>query len=339
MKRKPTIQDVADASKVSTATVSRVINNKDKVSEDTRTKVLSAIKKLGFEVRQNDRLSSQKSKTILVCVTELKNPFFVPIIDGIQNLAHKHGYNILVLQTKQFYTDYQDYETVLKSQYFAGMLLLTSVTNFELQDITKKLKYRVPIVCCSEYVEGENVSYVCIDDEKAMHTSTSYALSLGRKKVAVINSNLKHNYAIRRDQGFRRAMKENKLEVNEEWMIYLSSVTYNLAYSSAMFLLSLDEKPDVIVCASDVYALGAINACRKMNLRVPEDVAVIGFDNIDLSVMSTPTITTMSQPSYQLGYQACELLIEEIQNPGMSNKRLVLESELIVRESTPMNIK
>lgn len=336
MKKKPTIQDVANYCNVSTATVSRVINNKDKVSEDTKEKVLAAIKKLGFKVRKNDRLSNQKSRTILVCVTELKNPFFVPIIDGVQNLAHKHDYNILVLQTKQFYTDYQDYEMVLKSQYFAGMILLTSVTNFELEDITKKLKYRVPIVCCSEYVEGESVSYVCIDDEKALYTATRYAISLGRRKIAFINSNLKHNYAMRRDAGFRRAMADNNEEVNEEWMINLSSVSYNLAYSSALFLLSLEEKPDMIVCASDVYALGAINACRKNGLKVPEDIGVIGFDNIDLSLMSTPTITTMSQPSYQLGYQACELLIDEINNPHVSTKRLVLDSELIVRESTPM---
>lgn len=339
MKRKPTINDVAKRSGVSTATVSRVINNKDKVSQETKDLVNKAIKELKFQVRQNERLSNNKSKTILVCVTELKNPFFVPVIDGIQNLAHKHGYNTLILQTKQLYTDYTDFENVLKSQYFAGVLLLTSITNLELEDITAKLKHRVPIVCCSEYVEGDSVSYVCIDDEEAMHTSTSYALSLGCRKIAFINSSLKHNYAIRRDAGFRRAMEENNVEIDERLLVNISSVSYSLAYSETLHLLSLENKPDAIVCASDSYALGAINACRKMGVDVPNDCCVIGFDNIDLSTIATPTITTISQPNYQLGYQACEILLEEIANPNLPPKHIVLESELIVRQSTPMNIK
>lgn len=339
MKQKHTIQEVAKLSGVSTATVSRVINGKDKVSEATKRKVFNAIATLGFEVRKSDQLFDNDSRTILVCATELKNPFNVPVLDGIQNSAHKHGYDILILQTKQFYTKYSDYESVLKSQKFAGVVFLSSVTSAQLQEITEQLNYRCPIVCCSEYVEDADIPYVCINDIDAMYKSTSYVLSLGCRKVAFLNSSTKHRYAIKRDIGFRKAMTDNDIEIDERYVVTLSSVTYNLAYSNTLHLMSYDDRPDAIVCASDVFAIGAINACRKLGINVPNDCAIIGFDNIELASMSVPSITTIDQPSYQLGYQSCELLIEKITNPDIPTKKIYLDTELVVRDSTPIIIK
>lgn len=337
-KKKATIQDVSEHSGLSTATVSRVINGKDKVSENTKKRVMESIEELGFEARRSDQLSDNESKTILVCATELKNPFNVPVIDGIQNSAYKHGYDILLLQTKNLYTEFSDYESVLKSQRFAGLVFLSSVTSAQLQTITEKLNYRLPIVFCSEYIEDIDIPYVCINDIEAMYKSTSYALSVGCRNIAYLNSSLKHNYAKKREIGFRKAMAENNVPVNEEMIVHLSSVNYSLAYSNTLHLLSQEVIPDAIVCSADTFAIGAINACRKMGVRVPEDCAVIGFDNIELAIMAHPPITTIEQPSYQLGYQACELLIERIFNPEVATKRIVLETELIVRESTPINI-
>lgn len=336
--KKTTIQDVAKMAGVSIATVSRVINAKDNVKEETKTKVFTAIKELDFEIKRDDSLSDHNSKTILVCATELKNPFNVPVIDGIQNSAKNHGYDILLLQTKQLYVEFEDYESVLRSQRFAGVIFLSSVTSQHLKQITSKLNYRCPIVFCSEYIDQAEISYTCIDDIEAMSKATSYALSLGRKRVAFLNSSLKHNYAKKREIGFRETMKKNKIEIDENLIAHLSSVTYNLAYSYTLHLLEQDNPPDVILCVSDVYAIGALKACKKKGIRVPEDCAVIGFDNIDLAVMTDPPLTTIDQPSYQLGYQASELLVEKIKFPDTQNKKIVLETQLIVRESTPITI-
>lgn len=336
---KATIEDVAQLADVSIATVSRVINAKDKVKDSTKQKVMDAIHELGFEIKRNDLLSDHDSKTILVCATELKNPFIIPVIDGIQNSAHNHGYDILLLQTKQLYTTFEDYESVLKSQKFAGVVFLSSVTSAQLQKIGEKLNYRCPMVFCSEYIEDANIPYVCIDDEDAMYRSTSYVLASGRKKIAFMNSSFKYNYAKRREVGFRRAMEDNDVPVNENAIVRLSSVTYNLAYSNALHLLEQEERPDAILCISDVFAMGVLKACKKKGLRVPEDCAVIGFDNIDLAAIADPPLTTIDQPAYQLGYQSCELLVEKIIRPETPNKRIVLDTELIVRESTPITIK
>lgn len=338
-KLKVTIQDIADYTNVSTATVSRVINGKDKVSEQTKEKVMNAIVELGFVIKRTDQLSDDESKTILVCATELKNPFNVPVIDGIQNSAYKHGYDILLLQTKDLYTEFEDYETVLKSQKFVGIVMLSSVTSQQLESITEQMNYRVPIVFCSEYIEELDIPYVAIDDIAAMKKSASYALSIGARKIAFLNSSLKHNYARKRELGFRQAMEENNVEVDENFVIHLSSVNYNLAYSNTLYLLSQEKKPDAIVCVSDTYAIGAVNACRRKGVRVPEDCAIIGFDNLELATMAYPPLTTIDQPSYQLGYQSCELLVERINNPDTPTKKILLDTELIVRESTPINIK
>ncbi|MFV0380289.1 MAG: LacI family DNA-binding transcriptional regulator [Anaerorhabdus sp.] len=338
-RNKVTIEDVASEANVSIATVSRVINEKDKVGLKTKEKVIAAINLLGFEIKKTNSLSDNNSKTILVCLTELKNPFIVPVIDGIQNSAHKNGYDTFLLQTKNLYVNFKDYESVLKSQKFAGVVFLSSVTSLQLKIITEQLNYRCPTVFCSEYVEDANISYTCIDDVEALYKSTSFILSCDRSKIAFFNCSFNHNYARRREIGFRKAMEDNQIPINEHWMFNLSTVNYSLAYSSALDLLSLENRPDAIVCASDMFALGIIKACKKKKLKIPEDIAIIGFDNIDLTVITDPPLTTIAQPSYQLGYKSCELLVEKINNPETPVKRIVLETELIVRESTPITIK
>ncbi|NLC06048.1 MAG: LacI family transcriptional regulator [Erysipelothrix sp.] len=338
-KEKLTINDIAQMAGVSTATVSRVLSGKDKVKEETKQHVLDIVKKSGYDSSKLTALSNDESKTILVCMTELKNPFNVPVFDGIQNSARKHGYDVLILQTKDFYTEYHEYESVLKSQSFAGVIFVSTLTQKQLTDITTKLNYRTPIVLCSEYIDDPEISYVGIDDISAITRATNYLLSLNRKNIFFINSKLTHNYARKREQGFREALESANVEVNEDYIVRMSSVNHSLAYASTLSILNQDDKPDAILCASDVFAIGALKACQRKGLRVPEDIAIIGFDNIELTTMVEPSLTTIEQPSYKIGYQSCELLVEKIVNPRALDKHILLETELILRDSTPINIK
>lgn len=333
-----TILDIAKLANVSTATVSRVLSGKDKVSEDTKRHVMNIVHQYGYDVKKRSLLSDQESKTVLVCVTELKNPFNVPIFDGIQNSAKKHGYDVLILQTKDMYTKFTDYESVLMSQKFAGVIFVSTLSTKEFIEITNQLHYRCPIVCCSEYLEDCDVSYVGINDIEAMQKATSYLLSVGRQDIMFINSKPVHNYARKRERGFRQAMSDAGVIVNENMVVRLSSVTHSLAYSAALNFLSQEERPNAILCVSDVYAIAALKACQKLGLRVPEDCAIVGFDGIELTTMVSPSLTTIEQPSYQLGYQSFELLIEKIQYPSTPTKKIILETEFIVRGSTPINI-
>lgn len=333
-----TIKDIAKLAGVSTATVSRVLSNKDKVKPETRDKVLKVVNEYEYSPIKKAQLFNHTSKTILVCVTELKNPFNVPIFDGIQNSAHKHGYDVLILQTKNLYTEFTDYESILKSQEFAGVIFVSTMTNKQLTDISNQLNYRGPIVLCSEYIEDVDVPYVGIDDFEAIKKATNYLLSVNRKKIFFINSKLSHNYARKRELGFRSTLEEANIEINEDFIVRLSSVNHALAYATTMHILNQNPRPDAILCVSDVFAVGALKACQKKGLSVPEDIAIIGFDNIELTTMLSPALTTIEQPSYQIGYQSCELLIEKILFPQTSVKKIILETELILRDSTPLNI-
>lgn len=328
-----TIEEIARRADVSIATVSRIINHKDTVKPDTRQRVLDVMEELNFQPKSPSSINDSTSKVILMCVPDFSNPFNSPVIDGVQKAAHEYEYDVLLLQSKDFYTDSSDYLNIIKNNSLAGILILSSAPNNQL---LKELCFRCPVVMCSEYAEDYGVSYVSIDDFEAARKAVNYLISTGCKKIGMINSNKKFKYARHREKGYLAALEEAGLEQNPDWISHISSINYNLALSNAKHILSLKNRPDALFSSSDVFAAAAVRAAKELNLRIPEDVSIIGFDNIELSVICDPKITTVEQPSYEIGFQACELLIEKIKNPGIADKQIILNTELIVRESTKM---
>lgn len=332
---KVTIREIADMANVSIATVSRIINHKDNVKPATKKKVIKAMEELHFLPKSLPPLSNADSKIILICIPDLNNPFNNPIISGIQKAADTQGYDVLILQARNLYTDSNDYTNILKNASISGILILASVPQPEL---LSELALRCPVVMCSEYAEDYGVSYVSIDDVAASRKAVNYLISTGRKKIGFINGNMNFKYSRHREKGYMEALNAAALEVNPAWIAHLSAIDYQLGLSSAYHMLSLPNRPDAIFACSDLLAAGVINAARQLNLNVPHDVSVVGFDNIELTTMITPTITTIEQPCFQIGYQSCELLIEKINNPQTEIKQIMLDTELIVRDSTVLSI-
>ena len=331
---KLTIEEIAKRANVSIATVSRIINHKNNVKEETRQKVIQAMEELDFHPQASSGLSNKQSTTILMCVPEFRNPFFCPVIDGAQKAAYRHGYHLLFLQAKDLYTEFNDFAAILKKHSIAGVILLSSVTSVEL---AQDLSFHCPVVMCSEYCEESDIPFVSIDDRAAAEQATEYLISTGRRKIALMNSSLQNKYARHREKGYRQALEKAGLVPNENWIVHLSSVTYNLAMSHALHILRQPDRPDAFFAAADVFAVGIMKAVRKAGLRIPQDVAVIGFDNIELSNMTDPPLSTVEQPSYQIGYQACELLVEKMENPNAKSRQIILDTELIIRGSTSFN--
>jgi DNA-binding LacI/PurR family transcriptional regulator len=315
---------------VSIATVSRVINYKSSVKDNTRRKILDLMEKNNFN-SSPVLTTNQTSQTILLCVPDFNNPFNSNVISGIQQSAARNNYRVLIMQSKQLQITFEDFENILKSHSFAGIILLTSVTDIRLMEL---LSVSCPVVMCSEYCDVNDISFVSIDNVSAAYTATDYLVQCGCKKIALLNFSLHFSFARQREQGYLEALKIAGLEQREEWIVHISSMNYESAYSYANNLLSLPNRPDACFAVTDVYAVSVLRAAKKIGLRIPEDVSVIGFDDIELSSMTNPSITTIKQPSIQMGYQSCELLIEKINHPETSKKRLILNSELIVREST-----
>jgi LacI family repressor for deo operon, udp, cdd, tsx, nupC, and nupG len=327
---KITIKQIASMTGVSIATVSRVMNHKTNVKRDTQQKILEILEKLNINP-SSILLTDNTSRAILLCVSELQNPFNGVIINGIRQAAYQNNYRVFILQSKEVYFTLEDFKDVLQNHSFAGILLLASVANTELLE---QLTRSCPTVMCSEYCDVNGISFVSIDDLTAARRATSYLAACGCKKIALINSNLRHQFARHREQGYLEALGEAGLEKNANWIAHISSVDYTSALPYAMNILSSPNRPDGVFAISDVFAVAAIHAAKRLGLRIPEDVSIIGFDNVAVSSMTDPPITTIEQPGIQIGYQALELLIEKINNPTIGKKQIILETELIVREST-----
>lgn len=326
-----TIEEIAQEAGVSIATVSRIINRKGNTREETRKKVLDAMERLDYSLNAQSLLSHAGSNTILVCLPDFRNPYNGVIIDGVQAAALRRSYHVLLMQAGDIYTTFDDYESLLKNNTMAGLLLIQQTS----AQVLEELALRCPVVMCSEVCEEARVSYVTIDNYASARTATQYLLSIGRRRIAFLNSLLRNNYARQREAGFLDTLEGAGLVCPAEWMAHLSEVSFDLALAAATHMLSdPDHRPEAFFAVSDVYAAAVIKAAKKLGLRVPQDVAVIGFDNIDISLMTDPAITTIQQPSYQMGYQACSLLLDKMENPAMPVKHVLLDTELIVRSST-----
>ena len=164
-------------------------------------------------------------------------------------------------------------------------------------------------------------------------------LNLNYRRIAFINGPLSFNYAQERLRGFEAAMEEKGISVPKNWKISLPEVSYSLGYSAASQLLGASDKPEAIFCAADVFAISVIKAANRYGLRVPEDVGIVGFDNVEMASITNPGITTVNQPAYQIGFTAGETIYEKISNPTSKPRSILLDTELIARESIIRNTK
>ena len=333
--KKTTIEEIAKLANVSIATVSRVFNNKGNVSQPTKEKILSIAKELNFTPKTTNSISNPESRVILVCVPEFNNPFNSPVIDGIQKSARSHGYDVLFLQSRDYYSSASDYINVIKNYSPAGIIILAAVIHPE---FLTKLAYKCPVVMCSEYAENYDIPYVSIDDVSAAKKATNYLISTGKKKIGMINSNSNFKYSRHREKGYVQALTEAGLEYNPNWVCHISTVNYKMALSNILYLLEQPNRPDALFTSSDVFAIAATNAAQQLKINVPNELSIIGFDDTYLAVMANPPLTTIRQPCFQLGYQPSELLVEKIFFPDAKNKQIILDTELIVRDSTSLPI-
>lgn len=326
-----TISDVAQAAGVSVATVSRVINGNANVSPETLEKVQKAIQNLNYRPNLLGRdLRRTKSERVLVLLPSISNPFYSEIVKGIEDVANESGYSIMLCNTDSDIKREKKYIKMLKSRLADGAILMASEMNCE--ELTE-LSEEVPMVQCCEYKEGIPVPHVSIDNEKAAYKAVKHLISLGHRKIAFIGANNQFLSSFLRKKGYLRALAEENIEHNPAYVCY-GDYSYKSGLRNMKKLLDMKERPTAVFCISDIMAIGAIRSAMEEKLKVPEDLAVCGFDNIYFSRMFTPSVTTVSQPMYDLGCTAMELLIKMIEKKSTEAGHRFLEHELIIREST-----
>lgn len=327
---KPTITQVANMAGVSIATVSRVLNHKGIVKEETLNKVIVAMKQLGLEYDQFPEKPESTVGLIIINLPSIENPFYSEIIKGAESAARRYGYNMLINQQHITGHEYDRLVDLLNNVKVSGLITLNHIPT----DLVRSLNNLIPLVQCCEYDENSDVSYVSIDDLAATKNVMDYILSTGRRKVALMTGPLRYKYARHRKQGYIQALKNAGIEPINNWIIQLPEINFDTALSAATQLLKSSNPPDAFFAVSDVFAAAVIKAARRVGLKVPKDLIVVGFDNVNVSVTTNPSITTVNQPKFQLGYMAVELLVARMQNSAATQQHILLNTELIIREST-----
>lgn len=324
-----TIREIGERAGVSIATVSRALNKTGPVSDATIIKIQRAMEQLGQEVPAN--FKKTQTHVILASFPDLVNPFNNDMIKGISDTASHHGYRVVFYANEQ-YSIPAGYSFLEEADFCDGLILAHTLPD---QQRLVQLSLTKPVVMCSEHISGSVVPYVAIDDYAAACKAVDYLIASGRKRIACINSSLTKNYAQHRERGYRASMAKAGLPVNEKWVLHLPNIDFNAALGSLGPLFQGPDHPDAFFCVSDVFAASVIRYAASHGIRTPQDVSVMGFDDIPLSVMVSPAISTVRQPTYQMGAQACNILIDQIENPQeRQNTVTILNTDLIIRGST-----
>lgn len=324
------IKQVAKEAGVSVATVSRVLNGQSTVKSKTRIKVEEAIKKLNYEPSMLGRnLRNSESRLLLVLIPKISNPFYLEIIKGIESTAIGKSYNILLCETDSNPERENIYFDLVRKKMADGIISMDPAVDME---ALTKLAKRHAIIQCSEYAENSLIPYVTIDSEEAAYRAVKHLIKIGHTKIALINSDEKYLYARQRKMGYLKALKEHGITVNDDYIYHTQQLGFEYGQQAMKKILNLKDRPTAIFAVSDLLAIGALKEINANGLHVPNDIAIVGFDKIDFSNMTHPTLTTIAQPMYKMGKIAAEMLINKIQ--GKEVESVILDHELVIREST-----
>ena len=327
-----TIQDVVDKAGVSIATVSRVINNSPKVLPETREKVLAVIRELDYHPNKlAQQFRSQQTKNILVLLPRAGDEFYADILKGIDRIAQETGYHIFLVNThndsqlERYY-----FETLVQKQY-------DGIINFSAtlpKDYMSEIAQQYPVVVGLRYLEVPGLPNVSIDNLAASREITEYILNLGHNQIAYLCGNSGQPIYMSRLEGFYQALKQRDIPVDIQPVV-MTEPDIRGGYDATMKLLQSKAKFTAIIAGGDKMAVGAIKALEANSLRVPEDVAVCGFDDIELSSLLSPTLTTIRQPREMIGRYCIEKLLSRIRGEDNAlSDQLVLDYELVIRQSS-----
>lgn len=325
----PSINAVAALAGVSTATVSRVLNNSKPVNDATRRKVEAAVAQLGYRANAFGRiLRKAESRLLLVLVPDFSNPYYAEIVRGVESVTRHRGYHIVLADTPAGWDDDGSALDTLYNRMTDGVISLAHI--HEQPEVIAKVR-DLPWVSCSEFMPGSGVPYVSIDHRQAAIDAVQYLLNRGHRRIALITADEDFLWARQRREGYAAALARAGIAVDPALIRVAPGVDYAPGSAAAGGLLSLPELPTAVFAVSDTLAIGAMKALRRAGKRVPQDIAVMGFDNIPIAEVFEPGLTTIAQPMHELGRAACEMVLARL--AGQRPEPQTLPHSLVVRES------
>ena len=321
---------------VSIATVSRCVNNPEKVTEKTRLKVQKAILETGYApntLAQSFRRG--RTNLVMVVLPSIGDPFFTDVMRGIRTAAKAKGYSVVIEETQFNTMTADEIGAMLVSKQTDGIILLASMSPFGTEILSAKSRRRLPIVIGCETISPELAEFpsVHIDNVAAAKEATNYLISQGHRRIAMIYGQASSLLTKDREYGYRAAMNQARLAIEEGWVVE-GELSIEGAIRATRKLLNHQHRPSAIFCANDEMAIGCLHAVKSAGLRVPGDISVIGFDDIRYAEVTDPPLTTIGQPAEEIGERVMYRLCREIEDGhnGETTPEIV-PHELIVRQS------
>ncbi len=331
MKKRPTLRDVAELAGVSRATAARVVNgNHELVREDTRARVMDAVNKLKYERHAiAGSLRSDRTTMIALSIPDIANPFWPEVARGVQDAADLAGYTVVLLNTDwNAEREAKHLRRMLQGQFDGLIINPTSVL------VTDLARLHLPVIILGSGSAYPSLDAVGSDSATGAQEALEYLWSLGHRRIGLIAGRSMRHRAQSRYESYILFHARHGARLDDS-LVVEGDFTERDGFEGMRHLLSLDDPPTAVFAANDIIALGALKAAQSMNRRVPEDISIIGMDDIYPAALVSPALTTVAKPKYDIGARAAQLLLEQLQDSSAEQRQhILLPCSLVIRDST-----
>lgn len=337
MEKHVTIDDIARAAGVAKSTVSKVFNKHKGVAEKTRKEVLEVAGRLNYRPSMIARsLKSRKTKAVGLVLPNIVNPFFPAILKGVGDVATENDYVVVFCDSDNRKEKESLYFQIFENRWVDGIVFSVITGDEEEENYIRSICERgTPVVLIDREIEDYFTNVVMIDNKKAAFAATTHLLELGHKRIGHIAGPQNVTSFVKRLEGYKDALEKYGINFDAELVVEGKDTSVESGGHAAGQLFKKKNVTFTAVFASnDLMAIGCMKELQKNGLRVPEDVSIVGFDNIPLASLVTPSLTTVAQPAYQIGVEAMSLLIKNMEKENSLKSKIILPTELVVREST-----
>jgi LacI family transcriptional regulator len=331
-----TIYDIAKKLNISIATVSRALKDDPVVSKKTKKRIAELAEEMGYRSNHFARnLRNQTTNTIGVIVPRLNSYFMSTVIAGIENVANHEGYNLIISQSSESFEKEMASAKTMFNNRVDGLLVSLAYDTEDLNHFDSFFKRRIPLIFFDRVVEHENCTNILIDNRRAAYEATTHLIKQGCKRIVHITATPKRNVYVDRLQGYKHALIDHDIPFTDEYVI-ISNLSQEDGMIAADKILQMNPLPDGVFVANDNCAVGCILALKQAGIRIPEDVAFVGFNNDPVSKVIEPNLTTINYPGYEMGQVAARNLINHVNAKATmrSANTIILRSELIIRDSS-----
>jgi DNA-binding LacI/PurR family transcriptional regulator len=338
MKKSITIKDIARELNISTATVSRALRNSTEISKETKSAVMKIAKEMGYHPNLLARsLINKASKVLGVVVPTINRQFWSNSISGIESVAYKQGYKVMIFQSAESYQKEVEIVETLANSMVDGILIAFSKDTKDFSHIEDIMDRGIPVLLFERVCDSLELSKIITDDFVGAKIMVNHLIERGKRKIAYIGGALSLTVCLKRFLGYQSALSDNDMDFDGDLVMEIQEFDAEHSGEALKKLWKSGKRPDAVFCFADVLAIGILAAAKEIGIRIPEELAIAGFGNDDITQYVSPSITTMAQPSFEIGQLAARLILKEINYDKESAflfKTEIIQPSLIVRESS-----